>query len=1273
MLEGAQAFPTRTGGPGDQRQRIGPPDQGRSAGEDAFFLSESGTITLADAGNGYFQATVYANMTLGVNGEDGGGNLTLSGGGYATATGLLDGFDLDQFNQSALGDLFNIELSTPSSYSLDANGTNILPTTNSNTTQTTQAGTVTTTEADAFTYPTANDSFDVDVQGNADGSRQISWNDMTFGSYTGAITGTDTDSTDPTTAPATNDSFSDTISNGSYTVSDYETGTLDTSGNFTPTSFSINQTTSEVDTDTLTGTTTAPEPGGSESDTFTDNDTMHDQQHLVASGTADNWTASLNETDHGAFTEQDDGSESSSQTTNGETDTNSDQFHANDGGTETETLHLAGAGTATTFTASSISDTIGDTDHYTDSDGGTSGDASTGETDSDNYTSSDTGTAAEALTVSGDANNLTAGYTENAQDGFTDSDTINDNWNEPDSAGTGADSGNDQSTDGDNGSETVNLSANATLPNWQTTSTTVPTWQVTSVGADVAGSASVQSGDGGLDTDAVGPDAQADQFTDTATGTDGFHAHLAGDGTVATLQQAATLGLTTHSEDDTAIRWADPDTLDSETAIDAGTEQVDDIADSTPTMTVSQQSTLAADGTPTLIGCQVDVASTSTDQEAIDGSDDDAATKADDRATVDDAGRQTQTDHMHVDTAEDGTATITADQTNIVGTMALGDTETDTDTINPRDEDTDTDTDSLDATVNGDLHQSATATAADQVEAAPATGALDVDTTGAVVNTDVQTFHADHGAEPGDVAPYPVPSGDFSVAAELYQPEDVTLPDPLPAAGPADVTETTTASVTLTDLNQQLINAGYGWGLGFVDESASITTATSYTGEYTGTLLFAGGTGNGAGTTTDTVTISVAGPPGGLIGTVTTVHDQTEQADAVLEGGETDDGSADGDGDPGDGIIDPSYTGTAHVDGDSGWSESESGFFTPGGSITLTRDSRQEWGSDNLTFHIEAPGLTEDYEKHESHSFADDGTAIVGILLGTDSQTLTFHVVTTGGGVIVDATDGYLGTGTYQPDGSGGVVRNVARSDHYYGTTTDLTTGQQTPFTSTTGAINSVDEAQWWRARNPFTSAPDFNPNSMGGTTTFIGGVAPFYGPLRNGLNDLQNGRVASGVKNLGLAALDFSLIRSAFQLATKGVAWASGKAAGQAGSKLAAEAAASTTEELTAAAGRAARKVGSGKGGAYGSRVHSAFRAEVEGLGRGLGTEASFLNGRAVRYGTAGSVRLDVVEYGLDGTIKAVYDLKTGTASLLSQRIQQILSHLPGGGVGVPVIEIRP
>ena len=50
--------------------------------------------------------------------------------------------------------------------------------------------------------------------------------------------------------------------------------------------------------------------------------------------------------------------------------------------------------------------------------------------------------------------------------------------------------------------------------------------------------------------------------------------------------------------------------------------------------------------------------------------------------------------------------------------------------------------------------------------------------------------------------------------------------------------------------------------------------------------------------------------------------------------------------------------------------------------------------------------------------------------------------------------------------------------------------------------------------------------------------------------------------------------------------------------------------------------------------------------------------------------MRLDAVEYNPDGTIKAVYDLKTGNAGLTSSRISQIQSNLPNNA---PVIEIRP
>jgi hypothetical protein len=110
--------------------------------------------------------------------------------------------------------------------------------------------------------------------------------------------------------------------------------------------------------------------------------------------------------------------------------------------------------------------------------------------------------------------------------------------------------------------------------------------------------------------------------------------------------------------------------------------------------------------------------------------------------------------------------------------------------------------------------------------------------------------------------------------------------------------------------------------------------------------------------------------------------------------------------------------------------------------------------------------------------------------------------------------------------------------------------------------------------------------------------------------------------------------------------------------------------EDLSAASTRAGNAVGPGRGPVYGTRVHSAFEAEVKGLGNGnLATEVSYRNGQVVPRGTAGSVRVDVVE-GRVNAPTAVYDLKTGSATLTPARIQQLQQHI----LGWPnVIEVRP
>lgn len=112
-------------------------------------------------------------------------------------------------------------------------------------------------------------------------------------------------------------------------------------------------------------------------------------------------------------------------------------------------------------------------------------------------------------------------------------------------------------------------------------------------------------------------------------------------------------------------------------------------------------------------------------------------------------------------------------------------------------------------------------------------------------------------------------------------------------------------------------------------------------------------------------------------------------------------------------------------------------------------------------------------------------------------------------------------------------------------------------------------------------------------------------------------------------------------------------------------------TDDLAAAATRARNTVGPGSGGAYGTRVHTAFEAEVQGLNQGLSTEISYLNGTVVPRGTAGSVRLDVVNGPLNAPV-SIFDLKTGSATLTPARIQQIQSHIPGGA-NVPVFPVRP
>ena len=112
---------------------------------------------------------------------------------------------------------------------------------------------------------------------------------------------------------------------------------------------------------------------------------------------------------------------------------------------------------------------------------------------------------------------------------------------------------------------------------------------------------------------------------------------------------------------------------------------------------------------------------------------------------------------------------------------------------------------------------------------------------------------------------------------------------------------------------------------------------------------------------------------------------------------------------------------------------------------------------------------------------------------------------------------------------------------------------------------------------------------------------------------------------------------------------------------------------QVQQAANIAQRTVGSGRGAAYGTRVHTEFAKQVQRTSRGrIQTEVSYRNGSVVPRGTRGSVRVDAVR-GRPERPKEIWDLKTGGARLTPQRIQQIRRHLPGGCQNIPIREVRP
>ncbi len=81
-----------------------------------------------------------------------------------------------------------------------------------------------------------------------------------------------------------------------------------------------------------------------------------------------------------------------------------------------------------------------------------------------------------------------------------------------------------------------------------------------------------------------------------------------------------------------------------------------------------------------------------------------------------------------------------------------------------------------------------------------------------------------------------------------------------------------------------------------------------------------------------------------------------------------------------------------------------------------------------------------------------------------------------------------------------------------------------------------------------------------------------------------------------------------------------------------------------------------------FGTAAYTEFKNLVDASNlKNVSTEKSFKNDLVVKYGTAGSVRADVVLQSSKGSVLQIWDLKTGSAILSAKQTTNYIQNVPG------------
>jgi 5-hydroxyisourate hydrolase-like protein (transthyretin family) len=471
---------------------------GLDANGTPYTLVETGTgsANVSTTGNttGSGSITITATLHHGAGAPTSGDQTTTITTSFdPTASGMVDGFDLDGLNETQFGIGPNA-----ASYSLTIRGGSSFQDAASDSYQDSPATNQSETLSGNY-KDSGFDSYMLSITGTGE-NRQITIADTDLDRYS--------DSSIDTISLSSSDEKGSEIDSNNDSGMDRETtievGTVAPDGTTAMTSFTDLDLIQDRDVESITGTDKLADPGDAEWENLSEADNTTGTEWDTISGTGNSWNMSQGGSGSDNYRDTESDGDISSSSSSGNSDSLVESDFESDSGLAGETFSANATGQGNTVTITKLSDTAtGQTtfrDSTTETDGSTAGQDVSNET----VTATDNpGLDKYLFSIKGaDSGGYQVTDSEKIQDSYTDGDSDGDIWSDA-----------DQGSDWDNTSDRGNQNDSVTMTATEDSSGNV---SLKSLTATLDDRATVNAGDGGVDTETANNETDSDKYSDSS-------------------------------------------------------------------------------------------------------------------------------------------------------------------------------------------------------------------------------------------------------------------------------------------------------------------------------------------------------------------------------------------------------------------------------------------------------------------------------------------------------------------------------------------------------------------------------------------------------------------------------------------------------------------------------------------------------------------------------------------------------------------------------------